>query len=145
MPAALRADAFALLTCSRVAKVWIWRSVALISVPIAHRRTGRCEATISGSRLVSLLSQLSDKPLLFRNPQRGPAVKHSEAPNRWLRVKSSVRTRRRSIRVRVVNDCTRRHEYGPNISGGGKVRPLTDALSDPPSRIKLCRSTTRKL
>jgi hypothetical protein len=35
----------------------------------------------SGSRLVSLLSQLSDKPLHFRNPQRGgPAVKHSEAP-----------------------------------------------------------------
>jgi hypothetical protein len=75
-------DAFALLTCSRVAKVWIWRSVALISVPIAHRRTGRCDATILGSRLVSLPSQLSDKPLLFRNPQRGaPAVKRSERQN----------------------------------------------------------------
>jgi hypothetical protein len=33
--------------------------------------------------------------------------------------------------VRVVNDCTRRHEYCPNISGGGEVRPLTDVLSDP--------------
>jgi hypothetical protein len=36
-------DAVALLTCPRVAKVSIWGSVALISVPFAHRRTGRCE------------------------------------------------------------------------------------------------------
>jgi hypothetical protein len=36
-------DAFALLTCPRVAKVSIWGSVALISVPVTHRRTGRSE------------------------------------------------------------------------------------------------------
>ena len=44
---------------------------------------------------------------------------------------SPIRTRRWSIRVRVVTDCTRRHEYGPNILGGREVRPLTDILSDP--------------
>jgi hypothetical protein len=57
-----------------VAKVLIWGSDALISIPIVRRGIGRMRVTIHGSRLVSLL-------LCFRSSSR---AMHSFRPRSAL-------------------------------------------------------------